>query len=116
MGFVRERQSDRFCDSQDSFQKLPSGGYSNTFIYKYVKELVSCNFSKIRELLQDELNRNPLYREKWNIAETNYAEKKICFLHPYLRNVTLLLLLIRSTDYLTRTSHFMGTSMARVDN
>jgi hypothetical protein len=79
MGFIRERQSDRFCDSQDSFQKLPSDGYSHTFIYKYVKELVSCNFSKIRELLQDELNRNPLYREKWNIAETNYAEKKNLF-------------------------------------
>ncbi|XP_068901887.1 ecto-ADP-ribosyltransferase 5-like [Tenebrio molitor] len=79
MSFIRERRSGRFCDSQDSFQKLPSDGYSHTFIYKYVKELVSCNFSKIRELLQDELNRNFLYREKWNIAETNYAEKKNLF-------------------------------------
>jgi hypothetical protein len=72
MGFVRERQSDRFCDSQDSFQKLPSGGYSKTFIYKYVKQLISCNFSEILNLLQEELNENDFYREKWIIAKTMY--------------------------------------------
>jgi hypothetical protein len=76
MAFVRRRRDERFVDSEDSFQKVPSNGFAHTFVYKYVKELVSVNFSTIRQLLQDELNRNTNYRGMWNMAKTEYSKKK----------------------------------------
>jgi hypothetical protein len=73
MVFIRERRDDRFVDFKDSFKKLPSNGYDHTFIYKYVRKLVSVKFSQILQLLQEELCTNTIYGNIWNNAKARYS-------------------------------------------
>jgi hypothetical protein len=76
MVFIRERRDDRFVDFKDSFKKLPSNGYDHTFIYKYVRKLVSVKFSQILQLLQEELCTNTIYGNIWNKARYSNNELK----------------------------------------